>query len=1348
MALPNFDTLEEVKPDALPDFKSLKPIEDSQLPDISSLRLTPYEEADLASMSADRGKPETGMEAGTGLTTALARGIPRDLAGAKAAAGDALASLADIPPNLYNRLKGFTPDSKGYVAPIGKELISDAAIAAVKPFVPIPKFESKPEDSFIKSSAKEAANMLLSIPEFIETPLGAATVGIGGAIKAAATPIRYAFASDMLGSMFQQAPELYQNWGKMTPGEKGKAITQFLGTGAMAALLTHPEWSSKDRPPSAQGPPATGEFLQTPEGAVPPPSKGDINAVPIRKPAQIPLEEPAANSPEVGQGISQPEKPADAQGQAAPDIPAQSAPVTPQEAKEQSIIARIKQGIKPENVWVSIGKDPAVPQASYVQVDELPHTDESLTSTNPNTMRKHGFEMPDTDTLLKLPQGQYSLPQALELLKKQEGNKPVASSETTPEPSVPTSDTDLPGPVKPRLSYGEKYVQDHGLEAAQKRVDKLDSRISEEHSNGNSHTLNLIDEADNIRKAIDKTKPTSEEVSNQPQEPPNPQGIAASVRNKWTTATEVPLGSESGFVNLEPIRELWEKAMPAVKASIDAIKSAYSENMNPAKTSDYRRAILNWSSKLQRSFGEASAAQKEIRSVVKDPSKRDGITNWMQAGGDPAILRQRLATTIAWRDPITGQPHPQSKSLIAGYEAALSLSPEEIAIANDARHAYDTLGARGTAYDVLNSFKQNYVTQIWDLNKGAAAGGSRTLKEKFRFSKASTFPTFFDGEQAGYVPKTKDISKLLPVYLHEMNAVIAARQLVEQMSAGKASDGRPLIAANGKGLAVDNGTSKATLVLPDAIKPDFKDYKSLENQPALHDWRWQTLDSDGKPVFMKADLALHPEAYSKFKNVLGKSAIKEWYDSKTSASASIPKALVKGLDMFQSQTKRVMLGVLTPFHQVQEGTHAIGHRINPFFNNPTIDLVHNAAQMDAARHGLMLLPDQASEHQFMEGFRQAGVVSRIPGLGPLADHYSNYLFHEYIPGIKLKTYEAILDRNTKVYSNELKAGRVTPEDVKILSASQANAAYGHLNYADLARNPTILHIMRLGLLAPDFLEARFRFSGQAIKGITGAKIGREQIIALASLAIAQATLSYVSAKLTGGEWDAKDPFSFHVGNRKFTMRSVPEDSLRLMNDTRAFVYARLNPIIGRGAVQYLSGRDWRGQKVKPGETTAQLLQQPIPLALRPLFGVGNSPLSGWEQLAGAAGLKITRYSAQSEIRNLAHEWMGKSLDPKIKAAELRYEKETLPDSDYKPLREALINNDFKTAKELYDKLLETRSPDRVTSVFNNPRPFSGSNEREAKFKSSLTEEQRKLYEQAKQEQRELKTRFSRMRTSK
>lgn len=707
-------------------------------------------------------------------------------------------------------------------------------------------------------------------------------------------------------------------------------------------------------------------------------------------------------------------------------------------------------------------------------------------------------------------------------------------------------------------------------------------------------------------------------------------GITASVRNKWTSATDpepVQTTGESGFINLDPIRELVDKATPHVKAAFQAVKEIGKEAQNAAKLTDYRKSILGWSAKLQRSFGEAADAQREISEKVPKPERQDGITNWIQADGDPAVLAQRRAATEAWRDPVTSEPHPQQKQLLAGYDAALNLTPEEVAVANDVKNAYGQLGQRGQQYNVLNSFKQNYVTQIWDLKKGpTGTGSSRTLKDKFKFSKASTFPTFFDGEQAGYVPKTKNISKLLPVYLHEMNSVIAARQLVEQMGQGVASDGRPLLAPRGGGTPVTNPQGGATLITPKSMPKEIQDYREIPNQPALNNWTWASKDTAGNPVYLKSDLVIHPEAYDRLRAVLGRSAIREWYDSKTTATAQIPKTLVKLLDNANSETKKTMLGMFAPFHQVQEGTHAIGHRVNPFFRIPKVDLVHDAGQLDAAKHGLMLLPDRASANQFMEGYKTSGIVSKIPGLGPVADHYSNYLFHEYIPGLKYKTYQAILGRNMKLYSSKIAAGEFGPADIKVLSAEQANAAYGHLNYADLGRNPTIQHIAQLFALAPDFLESRARFTGQTIKGLTGAKVGREQLLALGTLALAQATLAYTSAGLTGGQWDGSRPFEFVKDKRRYTMRSVPEDISSLLHDTRIFVHSRLSPIIAKGGLQYSLGRDYRGKEISAGETTKQLLEQPIPISVRGFLGLGNSTLSGMEQLAGAVGLKISRYN--------------------------------------------------------------------------------------------------------------------------
>lgn len=797
-----------------------------------------------------------------------------------------------------------------------------------------------------------------------------------------------------------------------------------------------------------------------------------------------------------------------------------------------------------------------------------------------------------------------------------------------------------------------------------------------------------------------------------------------------------PRAGESGAISLAPLQALVSRAAPPVREALNAVRETAKEAMTAGRMTDYRRSVLNWSSKLQRSFHEAATTQRDIETRVPDKVRREGITNWIQADGDAAVLQQRAAATT---DP----------KLRAGYEAALRLTPEELAVANEVRQRYQQFAQRGQAADVINNFKENYVTQIWNLLRGPGGTGTgRTLKERFRFSKASTFPTFFDGEQAGYSPKTKDISRLLPVYMHEMNSVIAARELVQQMSRGRASDGRPLVTTRGSGTVVPGTATSATLIRPKAVRGQTNDYKTLANQPALQGWRWATKDAAGNPVFLKGDLALHPEAYNQLKNVLGRSAIREWYTTPTTRLAEIPKKLVQGIDLFNSETKRTMLGLLAPFHQVQTGTHAVGHRVNPFGNIPKIDLVNDPAQVDATKHGLMLAPDRASEGQFMEGFRTSGLVSKIPGLGRLSDLYSNYLFHQYIPGLKFKTYEAILRRNQGVYAEDLAARRMKPEDIKVLSAEQANAAYGHLNYADLARNPTIQHVMQLGLLAPDFLEARTRFAGQAAKGATGGKAGREQTLALATLALTQMAAAYVSAKLSGGEWDKRHPFEFHVGSRTFTMRSVPEDLSNLISNTRTFVHSRLSPIIGKGALQYLTGVDYAGRKVSAGETTKELLAQPIPITLRTLPGVREASgaarpgaINWWEQLAGAVGLKISRYYPNQEINRLYSDWLQNNKDPQVKADYERNQAAVFPVSKYKALDAALSDRnqpaavkaiqDLKAQGQKSVDILERMRPVVGQGVNIRAKPlFHQSEKHEAAFRNSLNPEERKEYKKA------------------
>ena len=191
------------------------------------------------------------------------------------------------------------------------------------------------------------------------------------------------------------------------------------------------------------------------------------------------------------------------------------------------------------------------------------------------------------------------------------------------------------------------------------------------------------------------------------------------------------------------------------------------------------------------------------------------------------------------------------------------------------------------------------------------------------------------------------------------------------------SNGEPLAIARGRVQAIgDEASGKAILANPDAWKNakdasgnpiDQRKYSVLEDQPALHDWLWEGKDENGNPIYMKDDIAVHPELAKRIKAAIGQSRLRRWYNEPASGLSVIPKAIVKNLDTAQSVMKREMFGFLAPFHQVQEGTHGFGHTVNPTFSIPEINLRKNAAQQDAVKHGLMLLPEKGSSQSYIEG---------------------------------------------------------------------------------------------------------------------------------------------------------------------------------------------------------------------------------------------------------------------------------------------------------------------------------------------------------------------------------------------
>jgi hypothetical protein len=87
-------------------------------PDLTKIKISPYEQADIASFARGLGKPQSGMEPGTELTAALAQGIPEGITKATELIGKGVLQVANLPTRLANLSRGAMPDTPGYVLPL------------------------------------------------------------------------------------------------------------------------------------------------------------------------------------------------------------------------------------------------------------------------------------------------------------------------------------------------------------------------------------------------------------------------------------------------------------------------------------------------------------------------------------------------------------------------------------------------------------------------------------------------------------------------------------------------------------------------------------------------------------------------------------------------------------------------------------------------------------------------------------------------------------------------------------------------------------------------------------------------------------------------------------------------------------------------------------------------------------------------------------------------------------------------------------------------------------------------------------------------------------------------------
>ena len=851
-------------------------------------------------------------------------------------------------------------------------------------------------------------------------------------------------------------------------------------------------------------------------------------------------------------------------------------------------------------------------------------------------------------------------------------------------------------------------------------------------------------------------------------------------------------GKEKPVMTPDDFLKKYDAELEAAKSKLAAknlakewIDNAFSGMTDISKYTAFKEVVLTWQARIQQISQRAKNMEESIKKLVPDVLKRRAMTVYREAGGDEKLIK-------SWADKTP------NKVIKLDYTNALRLNDSEKELVRTIGEEYDRLLKDAQDLGLLEEGRKNYINRIVDPNGTHNTGYSAKLINRMRAQNRRKFEFAFDAEQAGYKIATKDVAELLGIYESEMGRVIATRKLIKDLTTkeiGLDEKGEPIPLTTVVGSLPTQGDPNkpdAYLIKPNS-KGDHSDYVTIEND-ALKKWKYVGETEAGTPVVMQANIAIHPSVAKHLERILSGSMIRAEAAKGEPGIGEAVRFGIRNIDYVQSLVKQAMFS-FSGFHWVQEGTHAIGHRVNPFWGIPTIDLVNNAAHMRAAEHGLMLMGDHDAAKSMREGLASGDLMYKIPYLGNVARIISEPLFNWYIPGLKYKTYEHILERNTKLFAKEMKSGKTTLDDVEYLSAQQANAAYGHLNYTDIygewARNPTTQHILRTIMLAPDFFEARARFAAQAAKAPIGfagdiakniakfkrgerdfdwshGKAGLEQLNALLVLtAVFGITPAIINKFIDGDSHIADAPFTIVYKNRRYKMRTVPGDLVHLFTNYHQFIAGRVSPIVGRTAQWMLTQRDYRGMPedakqfliesmftafpISSGGPVAlaeKVLPKPAGETISALPINRNKDISAFESFLNAMGIAVSRYSPLTQIYSELDDWK--------KSHGLLEEAGIYPPSKYRDVRNALQDDNIRLARTEWDRLVKhevgkgLETEDMVKAKLwkgfyaSVTKPLTGSSRTDTEFRASLRPDKQAWFDYAQAERQNLLPKFFEM----
>ncbi len=587
----------------------------------------------------------------------------------------------------------------------------------------------------------------------------------------------------------------------------------------------------------------------------------------------------------------------------------------------------------------------------------------------------------------------------------------------------------------------------------------------------------------------------------------------------------------------------------------------WSSYVSPPIVTDYKRALGEYMA--ARTFHEMKVDKFAHEAVSKfSRLEREAMVNYLEAGGDLKLLCERAA---AAKNPM----------LKKGYEAAQSLSPDAITFVEDTRKYFSSKLDELISSGLLDHGVENYAFHIFERDPSKAKTLVNALKGEANLSvldknpaflKQRFFHTYADAEAQDWVPKNKDLGYLISTYEKSFGEALHSRTFIDSLKELKGPDGRPLLMASGvrntmkdeirgamtklkaKGEVSKEARRRLMIKMERKHKELIQGYGEIKH-PALnnllvHPALTQPLTRPGRAKL----------GYPNLENVLLSSSIRRHPVGRMALEVA---ATAKGI---------ILSMIPVPFHQVQTGLHAVFHMVDPAVTlRPFEEMIAEPLSRELVSRGLMVHSSHALQ-EFGEGIAATGALGDII---PFTKKYGEYLFSDYIPRLKLAMAHKAVADNLGWYG-----GKLSRDQILELSASQSNAAFGELNYEWMGRNKTMQDILKLMLFAPDFLEARMRFTGQALQ-----PWGKEQLYALLRASIGMFGVARVlNAVTNNGDMKWREPFGWVIGDYVHSIRSIPGDLQHLYDRPRSFVYYRLNPTTVRTGIEGVTGRDFLGRK--------------------------------------------------------------------------------------------------------------------------------------------------------------------------